>query len=93
MKPDGLNNSGLDSLFLHAEQSDDISPFQDGEERELYAKLQFTPSRIDRERARFSREYQTSIFVKSFSSLTEGIVLQPDGMITLLLTRIIKDDA
>lgn len=91
LEPGDLSSDTLDTLYLSAKQMDDINPIQDGEEREIYAKLQFTAARIDRLRARFRREYSTPLFIKTLSSFSEGEVLEPDGMVALLLTQVIKE--
>ena len=55
VEPNGVGNS-IEKLYIHAKQIDKLLPIQDGDEREIYAKLQFTPAKIERVRARFSPE-------------------------------------
>jgi hypothetical protein len=98
LQPHGISG-GLDTLYFTAKQIDEMSPCREDEEQEIYAKLQFTAARIDRVRARFCREIEyrlpakLGIFADSISTITTGggIVLEPDGMMALLLTRTIKD--
>lgn len=98
VEPKGFSDS-IDKLYINAKQLDEIFPFQDGDEREIYAKLQFTPAKIDKVRARFCPEthYEAPMYLSAFinplASFTGGkvTVLEPDGMIALLLTHTIKD--
>jgi hypothetical protein len=100
LEPNNINCNGIDSLYLNAKQIDDISPIQDGEIRDIYAKLQFTIAKIDRVRARFSpkSEYQPPDYlvqlITRIPAITTGInvILPPDGMITLLLTHLLSDN-
>jgi hypothetical protein len=95
LEPKNFSNDTIDMLYLSAKQIDDLTPFQDGEEREIYAKLQFTPAKIDRVRARFSREYIVPLHItkleRSLSAFSEGEILEPDGIVALLLTHTIKN--
>ncbi len=95
LQPDDLSSNILETLYLSGKQIDDLSPIQDGEEREIYAKLQFTVAKIDRVRARFSREYRlpaySSIIINPQLTISEDKALEPDGMVTLLLTHTIKN--
>jgi hypothetical protein len=91
LEPKNLDTDTIDTLYLSAKQIDGLTPLQKGEEREIYAKLQFTATKIDRRRARFSREYRPPAYLttlaSSLSTLSEGEVLEPDGMVALLLTH------
>jgi hypothetical protein len=99
VEPKGFSNR-IDKLFINAKQIDEIIPFKYDEEREIYAKLQFTPTKIDRVRARFSTETynELSMYINThvdpLASITAGKVtlLEPDGMIALLFTHTIIDN-
>lgn len=102
IEPHTIDTSGINTLYLDAKQIDEITPIRDREEREIFAKLQFTPAKFERVRARFrpETEYRPSVFSIEMSKAITGlpgftagetIVHQPDGMTTLLLTHVINE--
>jgi hypothetical protein len=94
INPDNLGETGIDTLYLNAKQMDDFGLLNNGEEREIYAKLQFRPIRIDRLRARLSREveYDSPLFANLNIDIVQAIqgkrtILEAVATIALLLTR------
>lgn len=91
LKPEGLDESGLSELYLSAKQLDGFMPVGKDEPRNVYAKLQFSDTPIDKVRAHFKDEsfYAISSLaaLSSISAFGERFSRPPEAKVVLEFTK------
>ncbi len=92
-KPEGYDHSGVEELYLSAEQARHFLPVDEGEKRDIYAQLQFADAKLTGSRARFRPmvEYVLPLASRSFEHLQANLLggthrVEPEATLTLRLT-------
>lgn len=86
--PRGFEGVGINELYMSPKQHDDLIPFINLKEIEIYGRLQFSEKKIVESSARFKSETKTfqCIFApKIFPRIKH---YEPDGKIILILSKI-----
>jgi len=91
-RPDGFADSGLSEIYLIAKQAEEFLPVAKGDEREVYAKLQFSEDRVEKVRTRFKHETTytgraSALWASTLGQLGEAVHHQAEAKIILALTK------
>jgi len=87
LNPEGFDNFGLNELYMSPKQFDDLLPFIENKKITIYARPQFSGSKIEEIRASFKPRIVSHIMQEMVHSLGTRIV-PADGKIVFLLSEI-----
>lgn len=87
LNPKGFENSGLTELYMSPKQFDDLFPFIKNKKITIYARPQFSGSKIEEIQASFEPRIVSSIMQEVVDSFGTRI-FPADGKIVLLLNEI-----
>ena len=101
-RPEGISKSDLTHLFLSARNLDSFWPIESGEQRYIYAKLQFTEKEISEVKTRFKsktlyrdppalrmsrKKYERDLLGPTDRFEPEAVHLKAEGNVILLFTK------